>query len=221
MNPYQGWAPVPSTGERQSLPSTDELQLVAATSELHLGPSTGELQSLPSTSQLQAVPTTSESQPVPTTSEPQPVPTASSPPRVTMRIEPEVLTAEDKRRLSGLFGYRKLVEAIISDHPQEVLNRKPPPPDHVPFDASDQNVRWALEIARESPKWYHDQLLKRILGRALSQIWSKLRDEPETYLLTRGEYSVLLFFRYLYEGNLVARRAFARYWDSCPPITAG
>ncbi|KHN96960.1 uncharacterized protein MAM_05069 [Metarhizium album ARSEF 1941] len=81
--------------------------------------------------------------------------------------------------------------------------------------SQDAAVAQALEIARESPDGASDPTVSKILENALAQIWGKVRDQPNTYIMTRDEFAVFNFFQHRFVGDNDAVGARRRYWDNC------
>ena len=79
--------------------------------------------------------------------------------------------------------------------------------------SEDMAVAQALEIARESPDGAQDPTVNNILEAALTQLWSKVQAQPDSYVLTRGEFAVFNYFQYRFVGNKAAVAARKRYWD--------
>ncbi|RFU72483.1 peptide-n4-n-acetyl-beta-glucosaminylasparagine amidase a [Trichoderma arundinaceum] len=77
----------------------------------------------------------------------------------------------------------------------------------------DAAVAQALEIARESPDGASDPTVSKILELALSQIWSKVQAQPDSYVMTRDEFAVFNFFQHRFTGDKMAVTARKRYWD--------
>ncbi|KAF4972365.1 hypothetical protein FZEAL_9614 [Fusarium zealandicum] len=78
----------------------------------------------------------------------------------------------------------------------------------------DASVAQALEIARESPDGSSDPTISKILEAALSQIWSKVQAQPDSYVMTRDEFAVFNFFQHRFTGDKTAVNARKRYWDN-------
>lgn len=81
--------------------------------------------------------------------------------------------------------------------------------------AQDASVAQALEIARESPDGCSDPTISKILEAALSQIWSKVQAQPDSYVMTRDEFAVFNFFQHRFAGDKTAVGARKRFWDNC------
>lgn len=77
----------------------------------------------------------------------------------------------------------------------------------------DASVNQALEIARESYDGAQDPTVSKILENALSSIWGKVEASPDSYVMTRDEFSVFNYFQHRFINNTTARLARARYWD--------
>jgi hypothetical protein len=78
----------------------------------------------------------------------------------------------------------------------------------------DSSVVQALEIARESPDGGLDPTVSKILEGAISQIWELVQAQPESYVMSREEFSIFNFFQHRFVDNDVARLARKRYWDN-------
>lgn len=81
--------------------------------------------------------------------------------------------------------------------------------------SQDSSVAQALEIARESPDGCSDPTISKILEAALSQIWSKVQAQPDSYIMTRDEFAVFNFFQHRFTGDKTAVGARKLYWDNC------
>jgi hypothetical protein len=74
----------------------------------------------------------------------------------------------------------------------------------------------ALEVARESP--VEDPVIVRILDRAIYEIWRRVQQQPNTYVMSRDEFAIFNFFQNTFRDSETARAARARYWD-CGNLT--
>ncbi|KAG6002935.1 hypothetical protein E4U21_002500 [Claviceps maximensis] len=83
-----------------------------------------------------------------------------------------------------------------------------------PVKTSDAAVAQALEIARESPDGASDPTVSKILEHSLSQIWGRVQNQPDTYVMNRDEFSVFNFFQHRFVGDKNAITARKRYWDN-------
>lgn len=82
----------------------------------------------------------------------------------------------------------------------------------------EMTVRQALQIAQNSPTGQVDPQILRILEDYLSQIWQRIQDRPNTYVMNALEFAVFNHYRARTEfQNETARKAVSRYWDSRSP----
>lgn len=87
-----------------------------------------------------------------------------------------------------------------------------PPSD---FGSLDPNtVAEALEIARDSPDGARDPVVSGILESALTQLWDRVTAQPETYVMSTGEFAVFNFYQHRFVGNKLAVAARRRFWDN-------
>ncbi|KAK0615884.1 hypothetical protein B0T17DRAFT_619482 [Bombardia bombarda] len=82
-----------------------------------------------------------------------------------------------------------------------------------PLSPSVDEVAQALGIARESPEGAQEPTVCKILEVAISRIWAKVEAKPDAYVMTRDEFAVFNYFQNRFDGNEVARKARARFWD--------
>ncbi|KAK3327293.1 hypothetical protein B0T19DRAFT_400179 [Cercophora scortea] len=75
-------------------------------------------------------------------------------------------------------------------------------------------VSLALEMARESYEGPTDATLCAILEEAITTVWAKVEAQPDSYIMTKDEFSVFNYFQARFKGNPVAVAARARYWDN-------
>ncbi|KAI1773421.1 hypothetical protein F4818DRAFT_422534 [Hypoxylon cercidicola] len=89
---------------------------------------------------------------------------------------------------------------------------------HVLYQQSpgEMEVAQALETARESPDGLCDLSTFNTISAAYQAIWSKIRENPQSYTMTMGEFAVFNFFQHLHKGQhdveVMAREATARFW---------
>ncbi|PFH55175.1 hypothetical protein XA68_10515 [Ophiocordyceps unilateralis] len=74
-------------------------------------------------------------------------------------------------------------------------------------------VAQALEMARESPEGAADATVSTILEHALAHAWGKVKEQPESYVMTRDEFAVFNYFQHRFVGDRLAVEARKRYWD--------
>ncbi|KAJ4415468.1 hypothetical protein N0V82_007339 [Gnomoniopsis sp. IMI 355080] len=87
-----------------------------------------------------------------------------------------------------------------------------PPADYSNIDPN--KVAEALEIARDSYDGARDPIVSGILESALSQIWDRVMENPESYVMTTGEFAVFNFYQHRFMGNKIAIAARARFWNN-------
>ncbi|KAG5755336.1 hypothetical protein H9Q70_002012 [Fusarium xylarioides] len=75
-------------------------------------------------------------------------------------------------------------------------------------------IAQSLEIARESPDEAAYPSIREILEYALEEIWIKVQDQPDSYIMTRDEFAVFNFFQYRFAGDKMATAARKRFWQS-------
>ncbi|KAF5665103.1 hypothetical protein FDENT_12666 [Fusarium denticulatum] len=75
-------------------------------------------------------------------------------------------------------------------------------------------VAQSLEIARESPDGTSYPSIREILESALEEIWTKVQDQPDSYIMTRDEFAVFNFFQHRFAGDEMAMTARKRYWQA-------
>ncbi|KAF5973232.1 hypothetical protein FCOIX_8872 [Fusarium coicis] len=79
-------------------------------------------------------------------------------------------------------------------------------------------VAQSLEIARESLDGASYPSIRDILVSALEEIWTKLQDQPDSYIMTKDEFAVFSFFQHRFIGDKMAIAARKRYWKATTPI---
>lgn len=71
-----------------------------------------------------------------------------------------------------------------------------------------------LEIARDSAEGAMDPTVNRVLESALDRTWSKVKAQPDSYVMTRDEFAIFNYFQQRFAGDKIATAARKRYWDS-------
>lgn len=71
----------------------------------------------------------------------------------------------------------------------------------------------ALEVARDSPEGAQDPVVVDILETELAEIWGRIQDAPESYVMTRDEFAVFNLFQARFAGDATASAAISRYWN--------
>ncbi|KAJ6036060.1 hypothetical protein N7540_000339 [Penicillium herquei] len=82
-------------------------------------------------------------------------------------------------------------------------------------DSSDQAaVRQALERARNCENGTVDTQTTMVLEAAITDLWSRLQAEPDTYVLNRDEFALFNYFLERFRGTTIAQRAVTRFWNN-------
>lgn len=79
-------------------------------------------------------------------------------------------------------------------------------------------VAQSLEIARESPDGASYPSIRGILESALEEIWAKVQDQPDSYIMTRDEFAVFNFFQHRFAGDKMAISARKRFWEAAASV---
>ncbi|KAF2155715.1 hypothetical protein K461DRAFT_265232 [Myriangium duriaei CBS 260.36] len=77
----------------------------------------------------------------------------------------------------------------------------------------DPNIQTALDIARNCETEV-DFRVWEFLESNISQIWSKLQCQPDSYILKKDEFAVFNFFVYRFQGSNITEKAIARFWQN-------
>lgn len=107
------------------------------------------------------------------------------------------------RQLSTFTSYLPALLAMMGG--SGPLSQEPSP--------SPATVAQALEVARDSPEGAQEPSIVNILERAITHIWNKVLAQPQTYVMTQGEYSVFNYFQQRFQEQDLAVAARKRYWD--------
>ncbi|KAF2736361.1 hypothetical protein EJ04DRAFT_171350 [Polyplosphaeria fusca] len=73
-------------------------------------------------------------------------------------------------------------------------------------------LQQALDIARNSERGV-DPRINAHLERKISELWSKLNAQPNTYIFTKDEGALFTYYRQRFHGSPVAQQAVARFWN--------
>lgn len=80
--------------------------------------------------------------------------------------------------------------------------------------ASNQmTVANALAIAKENQNGQIPVAVTHVLERSIGDIWRRIQAQPSTYVMTKDEYAVFLYYRTRYDNNAMAQQAIARFWN--------
>lgn len=74
------------------------------------------------------------------------------------------------------------------------------------------NYQRALDIARNT-EGELDPAVRDYLERALGDIWGRIQQQPDTYVLSRDEFAVFNYYIDRFEGLPETQPAIARYWQ--------
>ena len=69
----------------------------------------------------------------------------------------------------------------------------------------------AIDIARNT-EGELDRSVKAYLDKAIVDIWNRINQSPDTYVLSRDEFAVFNYYIRRFDGSPVAERAVDRYW---------
>jgi hypothetical protein len=79
---------------------------------------------------------------------------------------------------------------------------------------STAEIRGALDRARNSDDGRIDAQTSAILESAIGELWRKIQAQPESYVLSRDEFSLFNYFRERFRGSPIAQRAVERFWNN-------
>ena len=71
----------------------------------------------------------------------------------------------------------------------------------------------ALEIAKENQNGPVPHPVTAMLERKNGDIWRKIEAQPNTYVMSKEEFSVFNYYRSRYDNSRVAQDAVARFWS--------
>ncbi|KAF5624728.1 uncharacterized protein FTJAE_10177 [Fusarium tjaetaba] len=111
-------------------------------------------------------------------------------------------------------------EGTSTTHPEGMKGGQPASsPSSSKRVASRQEViAQSLEIARETPDGASYPLIRDILESALEEIWTRVQDQPDSYIMTKDEFAVFSFFMDRFVGDKMAIAARKRYWKAIMSI---
>ncbi|GIK02655.1 hypothetical protein Aspvir_006714 [Aspergillus viridinutans] len=81
-----------------------------------------------------------------------------------------------------------------------------------PTDGS--NVREALERARNCEPDAVDRRTTAILEAAITNLWQRIQNAPDSYVLDGDEFALFNYFRGRYRHNRIAQLAVERFWNN-------
>lgn len=81
---------------------------------------------------------------------------------------------------------------------------------------SPDNVRKALDIARDSTDGNIEPKVNEILETAIADLKRKLEAQPDTYVLSRDEFALFNFYRRtkFNDSQKLAQKATERFWNN-------
>ncbi|SCN88551.1 uncharacterized protein FFB20_08331 [Fusarium fujikuroi] len=79
-------------------------------------------------------------------------------------------------------------------------------------------VPQSLEIACESPDGASYPSIREILESALEEIWAKVQNQPDSYIMMRDEFAVFNFFQHRFAGDKMAISARKRFWEAAASV---
>lgn len=79
---------------------------------------------------------------------------------------------------------------------------------------SQAGVRQALEQARNCETGSVDSQTTATLEAAIADLWTRIKAEPDSYVLNRDEFALFNYFLERYRGDMVAQKAVARFWNN-------
>ncbi|EMC97114.1 hypothetical protein BAUCODRAFT_68819 [Baudoinia panamericana UAMH 10762] len=74
------------------------------------------------------------------------------------------------------------------------------------------NLQRALDIARNT-EGELDLSVRDYLERALVDIWGRIKQQPDAYILTKDEFAVFNYYIQRFEAYPEAEPAISRYWQ--------
>ncbi|CEJ59069.1 hypothetical protein PMG11_07705 [Penicillium brasilianum] len=75
-------------------------------------------------------------------------------------------------------------------------------------------IRQALERARNCEDGTVDPQTTAILEAAITELWTRIQADPDSYVLSSDEFALFNYFLERYRGSTVAQRAVARFWNN-------
>lgn len=78
----------------------------------------------------------------------------------------------------------------------------------------DEEIRRALEAARNSEDGQLDPRVSLILEAAISDLWRRVQLQPDTYVPSGTEFSVYNYFQIRFRDSPVAQAMVTRYWNN-------
>ncbi|RHZ66196.1 uncharacterized protein CDV56_104262 [Aspergillus thermomutatus] len=80
--------------------------------------------------------------------------------------------------------------------------------------ADRSNFRQALERARNCDNGAVDGETTRILETAIQNLWRRIENAPDSYVLNGDEFALFNYFRERYRNQRIAQLAVERFWNN-------
>ncbi|KAG8631353.1 hypothetical protein KVT40_000493 [Elsinoe batatas] len=77
---------------------------------------------------------------------------------------------------------------------------------------SNLTIQLALEIARNSDADV-DPTVWRFLEDQVTDLWSRIRTHPGSYVMTKDEFALFNYFIYRFKSSDLTEKAIARFWQ--------
>ena len=74
-------------------------------------------------------------------------------------------------------------------------------------------VASALEFIKNNEDGQIHPSVNAVLERAFGEIWQRIQAQPNTYIMTRDEFTIFNRYRARVSGLRVAQQAVARFWN--------
>lgn len=72
-------------------------------------------------------------------------------------------------------------------------------------------IQRALDIARNT-EGELDPVVSQYLELQLSEVWKRINERPDSYILNKDEFAIFNFYIQRFDGSHIAERAIARFW---------
>lgn len=75
-------------------------------------------------------------------------------------------------------------------------------------------VARALDMIRNNDDGQVPSSVNAVLERALGEIWNRISLQPNSYVMSRDEFTIFNRYRSRFDSNRVAQQAVARFWNN-------
>ena len=81
---------------------------------------------------------------------------------------------------------------------------------------SDEHITLAkaLEIIQNNEDGQHSVAVNAVLERAAGEIWHRIQGQPNTYVMTKDEFTIFNRYRARFSNRGLAEQAVARFWNN-------